>query len=154
MIFSQSQLGILPTIGNGTPAILQMAAIEMRVTSQMEITAIAGVDLVGIWVNDGDWIYLYDERFDLVSQLYLGDAWVDGNELLVLIKKPDFLEKSGFWMASGQVWGILEDTDIHLRSCHLDEFCSRLETFTISTIAAIIGKTFSSIARIIFTFCG
>ncbi len=48
MIFSQSQLAILPTIGNGTPAILQMAAIEMNVTSQMEIMAIAGVDLLGI----------------------------------------------------------------------------------------------------------
>jgi hypothetical protein len=46
MIFSQSQLGILPTIGNGIPAILQMAATETRVTGQMEITAILGVNLL------------------------------------------------------------------------------------------------------------
>jgi hypothetical protein len=38
----------LPTIGNGIPAILQIAAIEMKVTSQMEIMAIVGVNLLGI----------------------------------------------------------------------------------------------------------
>jgi hypothetical protein len=46
IIFSQSQLAILPTIGNDTPAILQMAAIEMKVSSQMEIMAIVGVNLL------------------------------------------------------------------------------------------------------------
>ncbi len=54
MIFSQSQLATLPMIGNDTPAILQMAAIEMRVTSQMEITAIIGVNLVSILMNNSD----------------------------------------------------------------------------------------------------
>jgi hypothetical protein len=38
---------------------------------------------------------------NLFLPLYLGDACVDENELLVLIKKPDFFKKSGFWMVSG-----------------------------------------------------
>jgi hypothetical protein len=44
--FSQLQLGTLPKIGNGTPATLQIQAIAMKAIRQIEITAIAVVNLV------------------------------------------------------------------------------------------------------------